>query len=329
MNSAIFGNFFGDFFGLGTFDEPPDSVPLRILGIQEMPADEKALRAAFCCRVLKLHPDLNPLDEGSWRNVRGDEWEEVQWARSVLQKKLPKPGHVTDDGVDQRVTLSGRNGSERTRPVTDRTSLRLATLVPRNARLFAEVEAEFARRQRTIDKEREAGRPISDWTPWGAYRRMSEDERWTEIAVAVRLVCSDCVHPLDGTIFLHRSDGDWVGDGLKARCATCWEAKKANDTFNWDREGRKWTCGCGTGIVCTGDRYYSTRWWYAKRAQSCSPSCRRDREKADAREKRRAARAGAVCAVCESVFEPRRQGARYCSGSCRQDAYRKRKLGAH
>ena len=94
---AIFGDFFGSMLGLGSFDEPPDTVPLSILGLPELPTDESELRRAFVRKVRELHPDLNPLDEASWAGVHGDEWEAVQWARSVLTRKLQDAAPVTGE----------------------------------------------------------------------------------------------------------------------------------------------------------------------------------------------------------------------------------------
>ncbi len=106
ISSPIFGSFFGDMLGIGTFDEPPDSVPLRILGLAELPADESALRLAFVRKVRELHPDLNPLDDTSWAEVHGDEWAEIQWARSVILRKMTS---VTASAVPTG-PLGNRNG---------------------------------------------------------------------------------------------------------------------------------------------------------------------------------------------------------------------------
>ena len=89
-SDAILGDFSGEMLGFGTFDEPPDRVPLRILGLSELPIDEAQLRRAFVRKVRKLHPDLNPLDESSWREVQADGWDEVQWARAVLKRKIDR-----------------------------------------------------------------------------------------------------------------------------------------------------------------------------------------------------------------------------------------------
>jgi hypothetical protein len=321
---GIFGNFLGNFLGIGSFDEPPDSVPLRILGLSEMPADEPALRSAFVRKARELHPDLNPLEENSWREVAGGEWEAVQWARAVLLRKLPPPrGAVTETKSRSGATLNPRNGTGSRRRVTDRSCESWVDLSPRNTRILAEVEREVERREGHIERGAFA---------WRDYAQLSEDERFTKLAVVARLVCSDCVEPLDEVVYLHRRNPflerrDWsFGDGLKGRCGDCWGRSKS-DPWHHACESTRRACMCGVAVICTGDRLNSTDWWYANRGQSCSPLCARERANAEARERRRTARSGARCSVCDAEFSPGRAGARYCSSACRQDAYRKRKAG--
>jgi hypothetical protein len=55
----------------------------------------------------------------------------------------------------------------------------------------------------------------------------------------------------------------------------------------------------------------------------CSERCR----KALYRRASRTTPAERACEVCEEMFTPKRADARYCSNACRQDAYRKRRLG--
>jgi hypothetical protein len=57
------------------------------------------------------------------------------------------------------------------------------------------------------------------------------------------------------------------------------------------------------------------------------PCCERCR-KAIYRRARNTAATERLCDVCGERFTPKRSDARYCSNACRQDAYRKRKLGA-
>jgi hypothetical protein len=57
---------------------------------------------------------------------------------------------------------------------------------------------------------------------------------------------------------------------------------------------------------------------------TCSKRC----SEKTAAERRRVRHEEKTCAVCDELFVPKRCDARYCSNACRQDAYRKRKLGA-
>lgn len=94
----IFGEFsvFGSFFGLGSHPEPPDIVPLRILGLNAMPATQDAARAAFKARLKQVHPDVDAytavpeLQEAADAAAAGrPEVAEVVWARDVLLRKIP------------------------------------------------------------------------------------------------------------------------------------------------------------------------------------------------------------------------------------------------
>jgi hypothetical protein len=55
----------------------------------------------------------------------------------------------------------------------------------------------------------------------------------------------------------------------------------------------------------------------------CSDGCERER----VNRRRRVSHQPVACVVCDEHFTPARSDARYCSSACRQDAYRKRKLG--
>jgi hypothetical protein len=71
----------------------------------------------------------------------------------------------------------------------------------------------------------------------------------------------------------------------------------------------------------------SRAYWGPYVARFCSRRCR---ERADAEKKRleHERTHTRACEVCEETFIASRADARYCSNACRQDAYRKRKLGA-
>jgi len=91
---------FGDLFGFGSWPEPPDIVPLRILGLAERPASQDAVRSAFRARLGAVHPDTAAYREVPWLQHAADsiaagrpEVAELVWARDVLLRKIPA---VTD-----------------------------------------------------------------------------------------------------------------------------------------------------------------------------------------------------------------------------------------
>jgi hypothetical protein len=66
-------------------------------------------------------------------------------------------------------------------------------------------------------------------------------------------------------------------------------------------------------------RRTGVRWGWEQ--THCSERCRK------AQYRKPTEREPTTCEVCEEEFTPKRADARYCSNACRQDAYRKRKLG--
>jgi hypothetical protein len=74
-------------FGFGHYAEPPDSVPLHLLGLAVMPATRAEVRAAFRAKLFFTHPDLNP--EGP-REALLDTVADLVWARDVLLHKIPE-----------------------------------------------------------------------------------------------------------------------------------------------------------------------------------------------------------------------------------------------
>lgn len=85
---------FEDAFGLSddldlfdSYPKPPESVPLRLLGLVEMPATRYELSSAFTRQVKANHPDVNPIGRLTM--------DELVWARKVLLKKMPPSPSVT------------------------------------------------------------------------------------------------------------------------------------------------------------------------------------------------------------------------------------------
>ena len=87
---------------VASWPEPPDIVPLRILGLNYMPTDRAAVKQAFRFKMFAAHPDVNP-DTASAQ----DDVQELVWARDVLLRKIPPP--VTADDLARRDHAS-RNG---------------------------------------------------------------------------------------------------------------------------------------------------------------------------------------------------------------------------
>jgi hypothetical protein len=91
-----FGSLFGSFLGLGSHPEPPDIVPLRILGLAAMPVTQDAAKAAFRARLKQVHPDVDAYtsvpelqEAADAQAVARPEVAEVVWARDVLLRKVP------------------------------------------------------------------------------------------------------------------------------------------------------------------------------------------------------------------------------------------------
>jgi hypothetical protein len=94
-----FGDLLGSFFvGLGgSYPEPPDSVPLRLLGLTEKPASQAAVKAAFRARVMVAHPDIGAyttmpaeVNAAVEAHAMADpDVQELVWARDVLLRKIP------------------------------------------------------------------------------------------------------------------------------------------------------------------------------------------------------------------------------------------------
>lgn len=90
----IFGAMFG---GLGAATAPPDSVPLRILGLGSIPSTRDAVKAAFRAKVMTAHPDLGAYTIPHLRQAaeaavsQEADVQELVWARDVILRKVPTP----------------------------------------------------------------------------------------------------------------------------------------------------------------------------------------------------------------------------------------------
>ncbi len=114
----IFGSAFGSLFGV--YPEPPDTVPLRILGLAERPASRDAVRQAFRARLKQVHPDVDAYGAVTELQRAADalaiqrpEVAELVWARDVLLQKIPE--RVTGEDAP-RGTMSIRHEMPRYEP---------------------------------------------------------------------------------------------------------------------------------------------------------------------------------------------------------------------
>lgn len=100
--SPLFGLFAGP-------SPPPDSIPLRLLGLDVMPSERSAIVAAFRRSVRAAHPDIRIDDMGEAEDTTVPE---LVWAREFLIAKLPPP--VTRaKPVTTRSPVEGTAGSSR------------------------------------------------------------------------------------------------------------------------------------------------------------------------------------------------------------------------
>jgi hypothetical protein len=95
----MIGGLFGDnpitiLFGPG---DCPDSVPLRILGLDAIPLSRDTLRSVFRAKVMVAHPDLAAYTAPDVRQAAEaavaaqPDVQELLWARNVLLRKIPEP----------------------------------------------------------------------------------------------------------------------------------------------------------------------------------------------------------------------------------------------
>lgn len=100
--SALGMSIFRDFADILGFEEVPETIPLRILGLVPPVPSRQAIVSAFRRRAIEVHPDLqlaydNPvLQAGAEGLITRPEIRELVWARDELVKRAPDPDRVTD-----------------------------------------------------------------------------------------------------------------------------------------------------------------------------------------------------------------------------------------
>jgi hypothetical protein len=338
---------FSDFFGHGSV--PPESVARKILGIgTALPLDRDGVMIAFRWRIKALRPDLDDagadrlrlkditeeelpvLDVGS--TVRFDsgstqeQLAELLWAREDLIGRLPRPvtgtagwshavtpppAPVTQWGERQqeRADQHRRRLDERDREWEERRDER-ETRKAEQKRYWARQGRREAKRRRrdraprelrcfecrqVIDRDEVAivgcssrGRDEFTLNPYAVSR-----SRWNEGGYYHAACLLDA--PLQPVAWLD----EYLADGvpLETECAVCGRRIKPPRWVKRRDGGKVFYCseGCAGGADAI-----------ARRVEPVERSC----------------------VVCGERFTPARSDARYCSSACRQDAYRKRKLGA-
>ena len=94
---------FGSMFE--SWPEPPETIPLQILGLKPSPS-QRDIKSAFRAKVIEAHPDLKyafelPAFRQAAEKHKGNlpEIRELVWARDVLIRMAPAEPIVTADGV--------------------------------------------------------------------------------------------------------------------------------------------------------------------------------------------------------------------------------------
>jgi hypothetical protein len=339
---------FGDFFGYGS--RPPESVARKILGIgTSLPLDREGVAAAFRFGVRLLRPDLadevadrlrlRDIIEGevpefdaadSLRFDSGSKEEqlaELLWAREDLLRRLPPP--VTTSGGRSRAATTP------TAPVTqwgnrqrERREQHKQWLRERDERAKKQREKWEAEKP---ERDREAHRLVRREARWRRSQRRSRELR-----------CHECHEVIDRGDVAVVGEESWGGDEFVL------DPYAVSRSYGWWSRGGYYHAAClldasvrpigwleqylADGVpleteceVC-GRRVKPPRWIRRRdggKVFYCSEECAGG---ADAIA-RRIEPTPRACAVCGETFTPARSDARYCSGACRQDAYRKRKLG--
>lgn len=104
FTEGAFDGLFADLLGI-TGNEPPITVPLRILGLEKLPATRDELKSTFRAKVMAAHPDLKEytiphLREAAEAAVAAEpDVQELKWARDCLLRKIPTSAGTGVDGA--------------------------------------------------------------------------------------------------------------------------------------------------------------------------------------------------------------------------------------
>jgi len=187
-------------FGMfGGWPEPPDSVPLHILGLDEKPAGQAAIRSAFRARVLHFHPDVIAYtDPGLTLAAEAlaagtPQVQELVWARDVLLRKTPPP--VTG-GISSSEQPRQPSHRRRVCKVCDSTRLR------HDGRPWDVLNSAFGRRLRWIG-----------YCPPCAGDAENTRTRQRRAAARANRICQSCDKPFTPP----RSDAQYCGHACRQR----------------------------------------------------------------------------------------------------------------
>jgi hypothetical protein len=145
--------------------------------------------------------------------------------------------------------------------------------------------------------------------------------------------CAECARQLDPREPVWRervaSARDFFGRQTYWLAPVCEQCKPVFDRhwYGDDRHHEAEPCGgCGRPV----HNLFSTQW---RKLTFCCEDCHHIASLKAVRGKRSKARGHRTCECCGKTFVPKRADARFCSGACKQRAYRQRSLrimhGAH
>jgi hypothetical protein len=315
-------------FGFETlfgFGEVPDSIPLRMLGLDEMPTSRAVLMTAFRSKVMAVHPDLAGytlpgIREAAEAIVSSEaDVQELVWARDVLARKLryesPGPPPKT---AEEAAFEAARKRHEEAR-IADRPKP-----TPEPITVTDPQARPNARRKR-------ARRPVTRGCV-GCRKSFVPDEEIWRIrdywhGVVKRNYCATCGEKQARYSRRYRwGTGMWRGS-----CERCGRSLVLVDhTKQWD------FCSCEEPDFlpvpvawsaeledrcarCNHWRFKPENWW---ETYSCGSACTKALNRARTRDDRGPTKH--ECDWCGAKFETRRE-AHYCSSKCRQAAYRERR----
>jgi hypothetical protein len=287
--ATMFSNLAG-LFGLGLHSDPPESVPLRILGLDAVSCRADVV-AAFRRKVLTCHPDLGAysLVPGANETVEAVAWndmtvQELVWARDLLLRMHPEP--VTTEKGHTVLPPFSRNEVEYAEPEWRRhRQARVQELIPQVEERRARAREGGYQHRWLESVEQAAAKLLEDLA--------REDCRW----------CSTCGRGIAAAAPVWRQR-NWRGR-VQVVCEGC---RDEYQFFGWSAPCAR----CGRTV-------HQKNW---QQRTVCSESCRLALDRERARLERAESRVGKRCAECDEPFDADRADRRYCSNACRQRAYR-------